>query len=377
MSDLLSPRSGIRLDDTQRLAWLRLVRSESVGPATFRDLINYFGTASAALDALPDLAARAKSGKRITIASEDQAAQELEALSQLNGQVICLGEPDYPAALRAVDAPPPVISVIGNPMIFAENTVAFVGSRNASLSGIKLTGQLASETGKSGFATVSGLARGIDAAAHHASIETGTIAVFAGGVDHIYPRENAELAQAIVANSGAIVSEMPLGWQPRAQDFPRRNRIVAGIALGLVVVEAAKRSGSLISARLANEMGRIVFAVPGSPLDPRSEGANHLIKQGATLITSARDIVETLSPLRDINMQSAYTLEEGERQPLDANPSDSERQRLIDALDRTPVHVDEIVRFTNIEAANLHMLLLELDLAGRLERHPGNKVSII
>ena len=378
MSDALEPKTGIQLDDQQRLAWLRLIRSENVGPATFRDLINYCGSASNALEALPELAARARSGKAIQVASQADAEAELMRLQKIGGRTICLGEPDYPPALRAAENPPPVLSVLGDPRCLSKNAIAFVGSRNASLAGVKLTRQLANETAKAGYLIVSGLARGIDAAAHEASVQSGTVAVFAGGVDHIYPSENRELARSIIQNNGAIVSEMPLSWKPRAQDFPRRNRIVAGMSLGLVVVEAAKRSGSLISARLANEMGRLVFAVPGSPLDPRSEGANHLIKQGASLITGSRDITDAIEPLINQNRQSSYSLDETEDSQQDgfAQASDNDRERLLSALGYAPMEIDELLRFTGLTPSQLQLLLLELDLAGQLERHPGNRVSL-
>ena len=257
------------------------------------------------------------------------------------------------------------------------DVVAFVGSRNASLAVVKFTKILASGVAKAGYATISGLARGIDSAAHEATLQSGTIAVFAGGVDHIYPRENHSLSEAILENAGAVISEMPLGWQPRAQDFPRRNRIVAGIGIGLVVVEAARRSGSLISARLANEAGRLVFAVPGSPLDPRSEGANHLIREGAILVRDADDIISALEPMTIEPDQQAYSLSDRDRDEFEQiEPDQSVRERLLSALDLTPVDIDELIRFTGIEAKEMQILLLELDLSGRLERHPGNRVSL-
>ncbi len=378
MSDALAPRPGIKLTDEQRLSWLQLVRSENVGPVSFRELINHFGTAAAALDAIPDLAARAGRGKAIRLASRKDADKELQQLDALGGYTVCLGEPDYPAALRASDSAPPVLSVAGNREILRRDCVAFVGSRNASVTGEKFTRALAGEVAAAGYAVVSGLARGIDSAAHMASLKSGTIAAFAGGLDVIYPPGNVQLAHDIAANGGALVTEMPLGWKPRAQDFPRRNRIVAGMALGLVVVEAAKRSGSLISARLANEMGRQVFAVPGSPLDPRSEGANHLIRSGATLITGSEDILSELAPLVDATRQRDFEFADREQaQPALEEPSQTDRNRLISAIGHTPTDIDDLIAHTGIPPGAMHMLLLELDLAGMLERQSGNRVSII
>jgi len=375
----LSPRSGVVLSEQQRLDWLRLIRCENVGPSTFVDLINYFGTAGAALEALPDLAARGKTKRPIRIKPAGEAEQELEALSKMGGEILCRGEPGYPANLRATEGAPPIISILGSKTPLNRPCVAFIGARNASLSGTKFTAQLASDVGRAGFAIVSGLARGIDAAAHRASLETGTIAVFAGGLDKIYPTENEKLAHQIVEQDGTLVAEMPLGWQARAQDFPRRNRIVAGLGLGLVVVEAARRSGSLISSRLANEYGRTVFAVPGSPLDPRSEGTNHLIQQGATLITCADDIVTALAPSMIEGPQSGYSLLEGQEDGFvdRTEPSESDRERLLQALDHTPMDLDEIMRFAGLTPASLQLLILELEMAGRVERHPRNQISLV
>ena len=378
MADALAPPVGIALDDDQRLAWLQLIRSENVGPTTFRELINHCGSASNALDALPELASRGRARKSLKVASRGDAEAELLRLQSMGGRMICLGEPDYPSALREADGAPPVLSVLGNADCMSRHAVAFVGSRNASLSGIKMARALAGDVGKRDYVTISGLARGIDSAAHEASLATGTIAVFAGGVDHIYPSENRQLARDIIDNGGALVSEMPLGTKPRAQDFPRRNRIVAGIALGLVVVEAARRSGSLISARLANEFGRIVMAVPGSPLDPRSEGTNHLVREGAVLIRNPDDIIEALEPLSNGSVQTSYSLSEPTDVKMPApEPSEDDRQKVVSALDRTPTDIDELIRHTGLMPQQVQIVLLELSLAGTIERHPGNRVSLI
>ncbi|MBB4001683.1 MAG: DNA-processing protein DprA [Aurantimonas endophytica] len=375
MSGDAASRRGVRLPDETRLAWLQLIRSENVGPVTFRTLINRFGGAEAALAALPDLAARG--GRRVRVASRGAAEEELARATRLGARFVCLGEPDYPALLRSFDQAPPVLAVMGDLETAQLPAVAMVGARNASLSGIKLTRTLASELGAAGYAVVSGLARGIDAAAHEAALDTGTIGVFAGGLDKPYPSEHRPLMRRIVDGGGCLVSEMPFGWEPRAIDFPRRNRLVAGLCLGLVVVEAAMRSGSLISARLAAEMGRLVFAVPGSPLDPRAAGTNRLLKDGATLVTEAADIIAALRPLDERMRSDDVALEEpGGHEPPD-EPAQGERERIVETLGPTPIAVDDIIAHTGARPGAVQLVLLELDLAGRLERHADGKVSLL
>jgi DNA processing protein len=372
------------LSDEQRLNWLRLIRSQNVGPATFRDLISHYGTAAAALEALPELAKRGGAAARIKICPIEDAERELIKCESVGARFIAIGEPDYPPILRNADQSPPLLSIIGSSQTLKRKCISIVGSRNASISGMKLTQRFSAELGEHGYVICSGLARGIDTAAHKAAIKNGTIAVLAGGVDHIFPDENINLAKAIVDNGGALLSEMPIGWQPRAKDFPRRNRIVTGLAQGLVVIEAAKRSGSLISARLANEMGRIVLAVPGSPLDPRSEGTNGLIKQGATLVTTSDDILEALLPLDEDTSDFVYDIsEEKDELPFEENgqradqTDDALRSAIISALGPSPVEIDDIVRFTEANISQVQLVLMELDLAGRLERHIGNRVSLV
>ena len=291
------PRAGsaIELSDRQRLAWLRLIRSENVGPATFRALVNQFGGAEAALGALPALSRRGGRAS-IRICTEEEAAAELEAAERAGARLVAMGEKGYPPALTHVDAPPPLLCVKGRLELAEGPIVAMVGARNGSAVGQKLTRQLATELGLEGFVIASGLARGIDTAAHLAALERGTIAVLAGGIDVAYPPENADLQRAI-GEQGLLLTERSPGFAPRGKDFPRRNRLISGISLGVVVVEAAERSGSLITARFAGEQGREVFAVPGSPLDPRSAGTNNLLKQGACLVTGSRDIVDALAPM--------------------------------------------------------------------------------
>jgi len=276
-----------------------------------------------------------------------------------------------------MDHPPPLLAVKGALAVFSLPPVAIVGARNASLAGVKMARALAAELGRHGYGVVSGLARGIDTAAHEGSLPTGTVAVLAGGIDRPYPPENVDLLEEITGRSGAAVSEMPFGWEPRPQDFPRRNRIIAGLSLGLVVVEAAKRSGSLISARLAGEMGRLVFAVPGSPLDPRAGGANGLLKEGAILVTEAADIIEAIAPLTGAAIQLPARLDEPPDFGATPPPQEHDRERVIEALGPTPVGVDEIIRHTRLHPAQVFMILLELDLAGRLERHSGGAVSLL
>src|SRR3954469_7843549 len=283
------------MNDSERRAWLRLARTENVGPVTFRNLIARFGTASAALEELPRLAARGGKGNFV-LADESEAERELEALAKLGGRLIAACEAEYPPGLKALEAPPPVISVLGHPHLLQKEMIAIVGARNASALARKFADTLSRELGFAGLVVVSGLARGIDTSAHEAALAVGTVAVVAGGVDIIYPPENEKLYGEI-KNRGVIVSEMRLGEAPQARHFPRRNRIISGLSRGVVVVEAAEKSGSLITAQYALEQGREIFAVPGSPLDPRAKGANRLIKDGATLTESAEDILSVLDPI--------------------------------------------------------------------------------
>lgn len=373
-----APPSSLRLTFEQRVAWLRLIRSERVGPATFRELLNHYGSAAAAVDTLPELSRRGGAVGGVRIASRDEAEAELEAAEQIGARLVALGEPGYPVYLRSIDAPPPLISMIGSEDIGERPAVALVGARNASLAGRKMARRIAADLGDAGFVIVSGLARGIDAAAHEAALRSGTMAVLAGGLDRIYPPENVPLMEAILADGGAAVTEMPLGWTARAQDFPRRNRLISGMSLGVVVIEAAKRSGSLHTARFAGSQGRDVFAVPGSPLDPRAEGCNHLIREGATLVVRADDVIEALAPLVERPLAPPPRLEDA-MPPRDhtPEPDDSARSVIIEALGPTPVLVDEIIRETGFAPAVVQLVLLELDLAGRLARHGGGSVSLI
>lgn len=377
-----------RLSERQRLNWLRLIRTRNVGPVAFRGLINRFGSAEAALAALPELSRAGGAARPTQIPSETDAVREMEIAQRFGARFVAIGEPDYPIMLQHMDAPPPLIAIKGDASLFQPPAVSLVGARNASATGARMARRLAAGLGQAGYITVSGLARGIDAAAHEASLATGTIAVMAGGLDCLYPPENTILAEKI-ATQGVLISEMPFGHQPRAHDFPRRNRLVAGLGLGLVVVEAAQRSGSLISARLAGEIGRLVFAVPGSPLDPRAAGANALIRDGAILVTEASDITEALSPLSGEAVPPrpatlVLPLEEPPDDLLivtpftqDQLPMQDQRAAVIAALGPAPTGIDELLRHCALHPAQLAMVLLELDLAGRLERHSGGSVSLI
>lgn len=375
-----APLPVATLNDAERLACLRLIRCANVGPVTFRELINHYGGAEPALAALPELAARGGNKRRIRITPKADAERELEQAARIGAASIFTIEPGYPPALASIDAPPPMLYVRGSTELLTRPAVAIVGSRQASAAGHKLTHQFAKGLGRAGYVIVSGLARGIDAAAHETTLDTGTIAVVAGGVDVVYPPENANLTQAI-SEHGAIVSEMPPGFQPRAKDFPRRNRIIAGIALGVLVVEAARRSGTLVTARMAGEAGREVFAVPGHPLDPRAEGTNSLLKTGATIATVPSDIIEALQPLSGLSPDAAFAEQHPTTQwepPPPMPPpllGDDERSLVLSALGPAPVDIDALMRATGLAPRVLNVVTMELDLAGRIIRHGGGLIS--
>jgi DNA processing protein len=362
------------LTDQQRVDWLRLIRSDNVGPRTFRSLINHFGSAKAALARLPDLARRGGAARAMRICGEDDARTEIDAAGAIGVRLVAPGEHGYPPRLALTDDAPPLLGVRGTLEALMRPMIAIVGSRNASGAGLKFTEKLARELGDAGFVVASGLARGIDQAAHRAALEAGTIAVLAGGHDRVYPPEHEDLLEAML-RAGAAISEMPLGHVPRARDFPRRNRLISGVALGVVVVEAAHRSGSLITARIAAEQGREVFAVPGSPLDPRAAGTNDLIKQGATLVTEASDVINAVAPIleRPIEIPSR----EPEHALPDREPDSGDRARIIGLLGPSPVGLDDLIRIAGTSPAVVRTVLLELELAGKLERHGGGLVSLL
>jgi DNA processing protein len=369
--------TGAGLTDEERLDWLRLIRSQNVGPRTFRALIDHYGDARAALAALPALARRGGASAPGRIATREEALRELRAAQSIGVTFVALGEPDYPSRLMMIDDAPPLIAVRGKLAALAQPTVAIVGARNASAAGIKFAERLARQLGDAGLVVASGLARGIDAAAHRGSLATGTVAAIAGGHNSIYPPEHVTLADAIAAD-GVVLSEMPIDHEPRARDFPRRNRLISGLAAGVVVIEAAQRSGSLITTRMALEQGREVFAVPGSPLDPRCEGSNNLLKQGATPVTEAGDVIAVLRPIfeRPLNL-SAREPDHPMAPSPGREPNEGERARLIALLGPTPVGIDDLIRLSGLSPGIVRAVLLELELAGKLERHGGGLVSLM
>lgn len=366
------------LTDIERLDWLRLIRTENVGPITFARLMERFDTAGKAIQTLPDLAKRGGRKAPLRIASRAEAEREAAAVTKYGARLIASCEPDYPQALAAIDDAPPLISVKGHPHLLGKRAVAIVGARNASINGKRLAEMLARDLGAAGFVVVSGLARGIDASAHAGSLASGTAAVVAGGIDVVYPEENRALQERI-AEQGAVVAECAIGTQPLARHFPRRNRIISGLALGVVVIEATLKSGSLITARVAGDQGRDVFAVPGSPLDPRSRGPNRLIRDGAAMVESVDDIVQALAntearPLRE-PQSDLFSADRGIQ--VDEATVREIGERLLESLSYTPVPVDELIRGCQLSASVVRIVLTELALAGRVQELSGNQVVLI
>lgn len=360
------------MSDADKIARLRLIRSERIGPVTYFQLLSRYGSAEVALSALPDMARRG-GGKPPRIASKADAEREIAAVEKAGARQLFLGLPPYPSLLAELEDAPPVITCKGHVSLFDKPSVAIVGARNASAAAVRFARALATGLSDAGLTVVSGLARGIDGAAHIGSLDGGTIAVVAGGIDMVYPPEHREL-QARIGEQGLIVAEQPPGVEPQARHFPRRNRIISGLSLGVVVVEAAPRSGSLITARLALEQGREVMAVPGSPLDPRAQGCNQLIRDGAILIQSAADVIETIKPFGQRDLWSSTPGYVPSKVAPDA--SDSERRAVETLLGPTPAPVDEIIRLSALSPAIVHTVLLELELGGRLDRHAGGRVSL-
>jgi DNA processing protein len=403
--------TSTRLSHTQLIDWLRLLRTDGIGPRTFQSLINQFGSASEAVIGLPELARR-KGGRIGTIPSVDIAEKELAAAQRMGARFLARGDGAYPKALAAIDSAPPLLAVVG-PLDLANTAlIAIVGSRNASSAGLRMAEQLAEGFGRGGYGVVSGLARGIDTRAHHASRATGTVGVLAGGLDKLYPEENRKLFEALCAE-GAVVSEMPFGWEPRGRDFPRRNRIISGLSLGTVIVEAARKSGSLITARFALEQGRGIFAVPGSPLDPRAEGPNDLIhNDSAKLIRNAQDVMDELNPIRGREFEPPRMEDAGgheETAPLwdefdwldgskpaphapahppfdgweeptmpmrdDVQPSEA-HDLIINLLGFAPTEPDELARAAQLSARQVQVALFELEEEGHIERDVSGRVML-
>ncbi len=368
------------LSREEKLDWLRLARCGGIGAIRFHKLVGRLGSAGAALRALPGMIA-AGTAADVEICPADRALRELEAIEELGACLLAACEPGYPLALREIPDPPPVLTVLGQVEALAGPGVGVVGARNASGNGRLFAKALAAALGAGGLSVVSGLARGIDTAAHGGALEAGaiTIGVIASGVDVPYPPENAGLA-ARITERGAVVSERPLGAAPQARHFPRRNRVISGLALGVVVVEAAPGSGSLITARLAAEQGREVMAVPGTPLDPRHKGTNQLLRDGATLVESAADVFDTLRPLigsrRPRPVQPAFDPPPPVPAKMPAADAEGLAGRLAERLGPEPLAIDELVRQCEATVADVQGALLDLELAGRLERHPGNRVAL-
>jgi len=372
------------LTDSERAAHLRLIRSENVGPATYRRLMLRFGSVHEAIEALPALSRSGGGDRSLKIASAQAVADEMGAVAALGGRFLILGEAAFPPLLAQLADAPPALAVLGDVMTLHRRAVAVVGSRNASSNGLRIAEALAAELGEAGLVVISGLARGIDGAAHRGAMHIGpTIACIAGGLDHPYPPEHAEL-QSRIAREGAVVAEAPFGTVPQSRHFPRRNRIIAGLGLGCVVIEAAPRSGSLITADLALTYGRELFAVPGSPLDPRCKGGNNLIRQGAHLTESAADVIAELPASLPILGNNGYaesreslTIGWAAEASEYSSKLDQVRAQLLELLGPTPVPVDDLVRRCQFSVHAVLAVLTELELGGRIETLPGNRVSLL
>ena len=353
------------LADAERFARLRLARTDQIGPVTFRQLLERFGSAGQALEALPDLTRRGGTHGH-AIPPVDDIAAEMEAGDRLGARLIVLGDADYPDMLAAVDPPPPLLWALGDASLMARPCIAVVGARIASAGGQRIARGLSQQLGEAGHVVVSGLARGIDAAAHAGALPTGTVAVLGGGVDDVYPPDNADLYAQIV-DRGCVVSESRIGARAQAKDFPRRNRIISGLSRGVIVIEAELKSGSLITARLAGEQGRDVFAVPGSPLDPRSRGPNELLREGAILCEGLEDVERAFNTLRTLREPSPAN-------PFDGVPDDVEAaviEQVAALLSPTPTPRDELARALGLPIGTVAAALLELNLMGRAELLPG------
>ena len=367
-----------RLTDAEQLDWLQLIRTDNIGPITFHRLVARFGSPGEAMKALPQLAAKAGRKLPLKPSPRDDAEAELDRATTIGARLLTQADGDYPEYLAAIPDAPPIIYVRGHATLFERPAIAIIGARNASGVGRKIARNLAKGLGQAEIVVASGLARGIDGAAHEAALKSGTIAVVAGGVDVIYPPEHGELTERI-ANEGAIISEQPPGATPTARDFPKRNRLISGLSRGVCVVEAAARSGTLITARFALEQGREVFAVPGSPLDPRCQGANRLIRDGATLVERADDIIEALSSAYQGAHETGRDLFDWREENQDAFSEEETgrvRSAVLETLSFTPLHRDELLREIDAPASLIIDALIGLVLAGEAEEHSGGKFSL-
>jgi len=359
---------------------LRLIRTPNVGPITFFNLLSYYGSATKALARLPELAKRGGRKQPLVAFDKSAAEKEIAAAEKFGAKMILYGADEYPKLLTAISDPPPIITVLGNiHLLHSNDMVAMVGARNASANGCQFAQKLARDLGEAGIIVASGLARGIDTFVHKGALATGTVGVIAGGIDNIYPLENESL-YAQMRETGAIISEQSFGAIPFAGAFPGRNRIIAGMSMGTVVVEASPKSGSLITARMALENNREVFAIPGSPLDPRSKGGNQLIKQGATMVENAGDILQGILHLRGKAMEEAKGStyqQDTQDMPADDSELAAARGIILEKLSYSSVAVDELIAQSGIPAAITVTILLELELAGRVRRSSGNKVALL
>jgi DNA processing protein len=361
------------MEQQNLIDWIRLINSENIGPITFRHLLKRYGSAAEALKALPGIAKRG--GKQaIKIPDEIFAKNQIQQADNCSGFILALEDPEYPSCLKAIESAPPVLYVKGNKELLFNKNFGIVGSRNASLNGIKFTRELSEALGKAGLNIISGLAVGIDTAAHQGALETGTIAVLGGGLDVVYPKENKDL-QNVISEQGILITEFPFNTPPSAHHFPRRNRIIAALSMGVLVVEARYQSGSMITAMYANEFGRDIFAVPGFPYDPRSEGPNKLISEGAYLVRNVLDIINNLP----VTLEVAQAFDPKEYFPIpgpEVRGLTDMKSKIIELLSSSPIDIDFIIRHTELSPAYVWDVILELELSDKLERHGGNKVSL-
>lgn len=366
-----------KLSQDEKFARIRLSRSENVGPITYKHLIAKYKSATSALEVLPSLAQKGGGKRQIKICKVSTLEKEISGIKAFGAKFLILGDIAYPKLLTQVEDAPPIISVKGHQHLLEKPSIGIVGARNASAIGHKIARTIAQELGEEGYIITSGLARGIDTSAHIGALSTGTIAALGGGIDIFYPKENRDL-QNQISNEGLLISEQPLGTKPQARHFPRRNRIISGLSKGVLVIEAAMKSGSLITARLALEQNREVFAVPGSPLDPRSNGTNNLIKQGAALVENSGDVLEALKTITNLSFEDPVKpLFDENYIAQEDSISDKKRRVVQERLSPTPVEIDEIIRQVKLETSEVLTIILELELAGLAVRHPGNKVSLL